>query len=346
VLEIRHWTPSLLSFRTTRQRGFRFTPGHYTRLGLGGPDDTVWRPFSLASASLRRLPRIHRGAGPGRRVFEQLGQLRVGDALRVDKASYGFLTVDQLAPGKDLWLLASGTGLGPFLSILRDPAVWQNYRRLILVHSVRQSAELAWRDEIAALPRQELLAEAAATLSYIPIVTREPGATALAERIPLLLADGRLEAAAGTRLSLSDSRLMVCGNPEMARELQAVPQLTRLRHQPARPAGPDGLREVLVARNATAKRAHDESSVLIRPWQNRFLCTRSTPSGFAGVVTNIAPSIPSNAATVPTAPSTRPNCSAKTGWSMATGTSMRNRGRTGSPVTRTDRDRAGQGRVP
>jgi ferredoxin--NADP+ reductase len=138
----------------------------------------------------------------------------------VDKASYGFLTVDQLAPGKDLWLLASGTGLGPFLSILHDPAVWRDYRSLILVHSVRRAAELAWREDIAVLPRPELRADATATLRYIPVVTREPGATALAERIPLLLADGRLEAAAGTTLDLADSRLMVCGNPELAKELR------------------------------------------------------------------------------------------------------------------------------
>lgn len=222
VLEIRRWTPTLLGFRTTRYRGFRFTPGHYTRLGLGGPDEILWRPFSLASASYDDFLEFIAVLVPGGAFSAPLGALRVGDTMRVDKASYGFLTTDQLAPGTDLWLLASGTGLGPFLSILRDPAVWRDYRRLILVHSVRRSAELAWRDEIAALPRQELLAEGPARLSYLPIVTREPGATALAERIPLLLADGRLETAAGARLSLSGSRLMVCGNPEMARELRQL----------------------------------------------------------------------------------------------------------------------------
>jgi ferredoxin--NADP+ reductase len=220
VLSIRYWTPTLLSFRTTRYRGFRFTPGHYTRLGLGSGENPVWRPYSLASAAYDDFLEFIAVLVPGGAFSEPLRQLRVGDALRVDKASYGFLTIDQLAPGKDLWLLASGTGLGPFMSILRDPAVWQSYRHLILVHSVRQSAELAWREEIAALPRLELLADARATLSYIPIATREPGATALAERIPLLLADGRLEAAAATPLRPADSRLMVCGNPEMARELR------------------------------------------------------------------------------------------------------------------------------
>jgi len=138
----------------------------------------------------------------------------------VDKASYGFLTTQQLAPGKDLWLLASGTGLGPFLAILKDPAVWQNYERLIVAHSVRHSSELAWRDEIAAMPEGELFAEATATLTYLPVVTREPGATPLTERLPLLLANGRLEAAAATPLDVANSRVLVCGNPDMTRELR------------------------------------------------------------------------------------------------------------------------------
>ena len=226
VLSIRQWTPTLLSFRTTRYRGFRFTPGHYTRLGLGAADantgDTVWRPFSLASAAYDDFLEFIAVLVPGGAFSEQLKHLRAGDRLRVDKASYGFLTVDQLAPGKDLWMLSSGTGLGPFLSILRDPDVWQNYERLIVAHSVRHSSELIWRDEIAKIPKGELFAEAKATLSYLPIVTREPGMTKLTERIPLLLADGRLEDAAACPLSITTSRVLVCGNPEMTRELRHI----------------------------------------------------------------------------------------------------------------------------
>lgn len=222
VLEIRHWTPKLLSFRSTRPAAFRFTPGHYTRLGLGADDDMVWRPYSLTSARDDDFLEFIAVLVPGGAFSERLRHLKPGDTIGVDKIAYGFLTVDQLAPGRDLWLLASGTGLGPFVSILRDPTVWQNFERLVLVHSVRHSSELAWREEIdslrAALPAA--FPAATAKLGYIPVVTREPGATALAERIPLLLADGRLEAAAGTRLSLADSRLMVCGNPELAKELR------------------------------------------------------------------------------------------------------------------------------
>ena len=222
VLSVRYWTPTLLSFRTTRYRSFRFTPGHYTRLGLGATDTIVWRPYSMASATYEDFLEFIAVLVPGGAFSEELQKLHVGDTLRVDKASYGFLTVNQLAPGKDLWLLASGSGIGPFASILRDPAVWQDYRRLIMVHSVRQSAELAWRNEIIALPNQALFAEAKAkaTLHYIPVVTREPGANALTDRIPLLLADGRLQQEAATPIDVASSRVMVCGNPDLARELR------------------------------------------------------------------------------------------------------------------------------
>lgn len=220
VLSMRWWAPTLVSLRTTRYRGFRFTPGHYTRLGLGADGDLVWRPFSLASAAYDDFLEFIAVLVPGGAFSEPLRGLREGDAISVDKASYGFLTVDQLAHGRDLWMLASGTGLGPFLSILKEPAVWQNHERLIVAHSVRHSPELAWRDEIADMPQGELFDGAKARLTYLPIVTREPGATALSDRIPLLLADGHLEAAAGSPLDVANSRVLVCGNPEMTRELR------------------------------------------------------------------------------------------------------------------------------
>lgn len=223
VLELRAWTPRQLSFRTTRSPSFRFTPGHYARLGLDGSDgETVWRPYSVVSAAYDDYLEFLAILVPEGAFSVGLERLRVGDILRVDKASYGFLTVDQLAPGRDLWLIASGTGLGPFISILRDPAVWRRFERLVLVHSVRQAAELAYRDEIAALPDHPLLAEGGARLTYLPVVTREPGATVLAERIPHLVADGRLEAAAGAPLDVATARVMVCGNPEMAQEMRGL----------------------------------------------------------------------------------------------------------------------------
>lgn len=220
VLSIRHWSPTLLSIRLTRDQGFRFTPGHYARLGLEGEGGPVWRPFSVVSAAYDEYLEFLAVRVPGGAFSARLDTLAVGGTVLVEKASYGFLTLDQLAPGRDLWLLASGSGLGPFLSILREPRVWQDFTRLIVAHSVRRAAELAYRDEILALPGNELFDGARARLQYLPVVTREPGAAALPARLPQLLADGRLEAAAGESLTCEDSRVMVCGNPEMARELR------------------------------------------------------------------------------------------------------------------------------
>ncbi len=220
LLSIHHWTPSLLSFRTTRYRGFRFRPGHYARLWFGAGDDVVWRPFSLASATCDECLEFIAALVPGGAFSERLGKVGVGDEIQIEKLSYGFFTVDQLAPGRDLWLLASGTGIGAFLSILRDPVPWQAFERLIIVHSVRRAAELAYRDEIAALADETPFAGAGGRLCYLPVVTREPGASELAQRIPQILADGRLEQVASASLSVADSRLMICGNPEMTRELR------------------------------------------------------------------------------------------------------------------------------
>ncbi len=221
VLSIRRWTPTLLSIRLTRYKGFRFTPGHYARLGLEGEGGAVWRPFSVVSAAYDEHLEFLAVLVPGGAFSGRLEKLAVGDTILVEKASYGFLTLDPLAPGRDLWLLASGSGLGPFVSVLREPQVWQDFERLIVVHSVRREAELAYRDDILALPNEELFAGARAKLRHIPVVTREPGTVALAARIPQLLADGRLEAAAGVPLTREDARVMVCGNPEMARELRS-----------------------------------------------------------------------------------------------------------------------------
>jgi ferredoxin--NADP+ reductase len=225
VLALRRWTKSLLSFRTTRAPGFRFTPGHYARLGLDGPNHGfLWRSFSVVSGADDTHLEFFAVLVPGGDFSAPLSMIREGDAIRVDKSSYGFMTIDRFAPGKDLWLLASGTGLGPFLSILRDPATWRAYDNLVLVHSVRQAGDLAYRDEIAAIPHEKLLLAQPAQLTYVPVVTREPSPGALTARIPQLIEDGRLERAAGVTLEQQRSRIMVCGNPEMARELRG--QLT------------------------------------------------------------------------------------------------------------------------
>lgn len=223
VLSVHYWTPSLISFRTTRAREFQFKSGHYTRLGLAtGDGGVVWRPISLVSAADEETLEFLVVLIPGGEFSQAIARLTTGDSIKVEKLVYGFLTVDQLAAGTNLWLLATGTGLGPFVSILRGNAVWRDFERLIVVHSVRQAPELAYRDEISDLAAHPALAKDRARLTYLPVVTREPGATGLKARITELLSTGRLEAAAGATLDVATSRVMVCGNPAMAGELRQI----------------------------------------------------------------------------------------------------------------------------
>lgn len=226
VLWMRYWTPALLSFRIARHSGYRFTPGQYARLGLRAPvpgdNGAVWRPFSLASAPYDDHLEFFGVLVRDGEFSALLEKLKAGDTMMIEKLAYGFLTVDQLAPGKDLWLLATGTGLGPFVSILHDPGNWQRFEHLIVVHSVRHSSELAYRADIETIAQQRSLSGAKAHLHYIPVVTREPGATAFTEHIPQLLADGRLEMAVGRPFEVANSRVMACGNPAMTRELREL----------------------------------------------------------------------------------------------------------------------------
>jgi ferredoxin/flavodoxin---NADP+ reductase len=157
---------------------------------------------------------------PGGPFSDLLTGIREGASMSVDKSSYGFLTIDHFAPGEDLWLLASGTGLGPFVSILRDAATWAAFRTVVVVHSVRRACELAYRDEIAATPQQESTAIDPERLKYLPVVTREFGPGAMNARIPQLIEEGRLESAAGVSLDPRRSRIMVCGNPDLGHALR------------------------------------------------------------------------------------------------------------------------------
>lgn len=226
IVSVRRWSAKLFSFRTTRNPAFRFVPGQFARIGLLTEDGKlVWRAYSVASASYERELEFFSVIIDDGEFTRRLCRFRPGDSILVEKASYGSLTLDRFSGGKDLWLLASGTGLAPFLSMLREAAVWENYEHLILAHSVRQAADLAYRHEIAALPNDVLLVGRRARLHYLPVVTREAWSgepPALDARLTTLIADGRLEAAAGRRLDREDSRLMVCGNPEMCRALRDV----------------------------------------------------------------------------------------------------------------------------
>lgn len=224
ILWLHRWTPELFSFRLTRHAGFRFVPGQFARLGVVAPDPDnphnpsgqkiVWRAYSVVSATYDEHLEFYSVVVPGGEFTSQLTRLQVGDAVYVERASYGFMTRERFEPGADLWLLATGTGLAPYLSLLWEFSTWQDYENIVLVHSVRRADELAYADTIAGFARHDLFAAQAHKLAYVPVVTREPAPGALTQRIPALLASGALEQRVGLPLTLARSRIMMCGNPE------------------------------------------------------------------------------------------------------------------------------------
>lgn len=216
LLEVNPLTPSLFTLRTTRDNGFRFRAGQFTKLGVTKADgSTVWRAYSVVSSPYDEFLEFFSIVVPGGEFTSELSRLKVGDTLMVERQAYGYLTLDRFIDGRDLWLLATGTGVAPFLSILQDFEVWEKFERIVLVYSAREVRELAYQDLIADLTQREYLAEYAHKLIYIPIVTREEVPGTLNGRITTLIESGELERAAGVELSPEHSRVMLCGNPQM-----------------------------------------------------------------------------------------------------------------------------------
>ena len=220
---IQVWSPNLFSLRCSRDAAFRFRAGQFARLGVEKADGSVvWRPYSMVSAPHDEFLEFFSIVVPGGEFTSELSRLRAGDSLLVDKQAYGFLTLDRFADGRDLWLVASGTGLAPFLSILQDFEAWQRFERIVLVYSARTAGELAYQPLIQGLTLQAHLVEYADRLRYLPLVTRERAPGCLHGRVTTLLESGELERAAGLSLSPEHSRLMLCGNPQMIEDTRAL----------------------------------------------------------------------------------------------------------------------------
>ena len=223
LLDVQSLTPSLFTLRTTRDPGFRFTAGQFVRLGVTKADgSTVWRAYSLVSSPFDEHLDFFSIVVPDGEFTSELSRLRVGDTLMVERQATGFLTLNRFVDGRDLWMLGTGTGVAPFLSILQDFEVWEKFERIILVYSVRESRELAYQQLIAELTQRDYLAEYAHKFQFIPVVTREPYAGALNGRITTLIENGELEKMAGVELTPAHSRVMLCGNPQMIDDTRAL----------------------------------------------------------------------------------------------------------------------------
>lgn len=214
VIENRHWTEALFSLRVAGAP-LSFEAGQFVRIALDIDAQRVARPFSMVNAPEDPVLEFYGIVVPEGPLSPRLERLRAGDALYVAPNPAGFLVLSELPDAQTLWLLSTGTGIAPFISILRTETPWRRYRNVVLVHAVRFSQELTYRDSIEELRQQR-------GLKYVSFVSREPAAGCLSGRIPAAVRDGRLEAAAGLKLAAETSQVMLCGNPDMLKDATAV----------------------------------------------------------------------------------------------------------------------------
>ena len=248
VLSKTTWTPNLFSFTVSRPDSFKFTAGQFVRLGVNPSqlnyykqlskvadaedeeldktvnealNEDIFRAYSIVSSPFDEILEFFSIVIPDGAFTSQLQHLEVGDELLLNTMPFGFLTLAryQKPLPKDLWLLATGTGLAPFLSMLQDLKTWEDYEHIVLAYSARSTEELAYIEKIESLQEDfGSLVDNPAKLIFIPIVTREPVEGALTERLPKLLLDGTLQARAGIDLDIDSTHVMLCGNPEMVED--------------------------------------------------------------------------------------------------------------------------------
>jgi ferredoxin--NADP+ reductase len=223
VMSIHYWTDTLFSFKTTRPSGYAFIPGQYARLGLSDERGMLWRAFSITSAADQPFLEFFAIEVTGGAFSTMLKRLREGDTICVQNQSYGFMTADRFSDGDDLWMLATGTGLGPYISIVQDPAVWEKFRNLIVVHCVRHADEFAYQEQLLALKHKSPFNSLPAKLQLIQTVTRTQNTIDhLYGRITTLLKNGELEKHAGLPITVASSRIMICGNPQMIDDTRRI----------------------------------------------------------------------------------------------------------------------------
>ena len=223
VLSVHHWTDRLFTFTTTRDQSLRFRNGHFTMIGLRVDGKPLLRAYSIVSANYEDHLEFLSIKVPDGAFTSRLQHIQVGDTIIVGRKPTGTLVIDYLLPGKRLYLLSTGTGLAPFMSIIRDPETYEKFEPVILVHGVRQVDELAYHDVLLEhLPKHEFLGELVTSkLRYYPTVTRQ--AYRNMGRVTELIETGKLFEDLGLPpFDPANDRVMICGSPGMLRDLKEM----------------------------------------------------------------------------------------------------------------------------
>lgn len=219
ITEVHHWNESLFSFKTTRDPGFRFRNGHFVMIGLEVEGRPLMRAYSIVSANYEEHLEFLSIKVPDGPLTSRLQHISVGDALLVGEKATGTLVIDDLTPGRHLYLFSTGTGLAPFMSIVRDPETYERFEKVVVVHGVRTVSELAYADLLrTGLPEDELLGEIVRDkLIYYPTVSRE--AFKHTGRLTTAIETGRMFEDIGLPLlDAATDRAMICGSPAMLKE--------------------------------------------------------------------------------------------------------------------------------
>jgi len=216
VIENHQWNDRLFSLKIKAPLE-TYKPGQFVRVGLEIDGEVLARPYSLVSAPDKDYLEIYFNIVPEGPLSSLLAELKAGDNIKVAGKAAGFLVVDEVPDVKHLWMLATGTAIGPFLSILKTSQPYQRFEKIVLCYSVRSKDELSYMDTI-----NELIEEHGDRLCFVPFVTREEYDGAIQDRIPVSIKNGVLEERAGIEISPGDSHVMICGSSAMMKDVSEV----------------------------------------------------------------------------------------------------------------------------
>jgi ferredoxin--NADP+ reductase len=228
---LHQWTADLYSIQVEADIA-PFTAGQFNRLALEIDGEMVARPYSFVNGPANPVNEFCFTVVKDGPLTHELIRLKTGDPLYLAPRAAGFFVLSEVPDTETLWMLSTGTAIGPFLSILTTAEAWQRYRNIVLVHAVRTTEELVYQDEIKALLEQH-----AEQLRFIPFVSREDTDFAIKGRVPAAIEDGQLEQRAGLEIAADNTQVMICGNPDMVHDTQSVLEARGLKKNRRRDPG-------------------------------------------------------------------------------------------------------------
>ncbi|AWD32569.1 Ferredoxin--NADP reductase [Candidatus Kinetoplastibacterium sorsogonicusi] len=216
VQKIYTWIPNkLYSIFITNNNFHKFTPGQFTRLGLSIENNNIFRAYSIVSSPKEKYLEFYYNVINNGYLTPFLAKLMPNDEIFIDKKSYGILSIDNIMPNRNLLLIASGTGLSPYISILRNNKIWSNFKKIIIIHTVKYENELGYKQEILSYVNKKLVI-------YKPIVTQEKNTFIMKKRLTVLFDTGEINKFLDEQITPENTSMMICGNPSLVNDMRLI----------------------------------------------------------------------------------------------------------------------------